>query len=108
MDKSTLEERFGRAVQRGMLSQEGEHVLRMRHGIGVDLNAPLGIKRGLGRNPGVATAVMEMEHFLARRASELCGATPNNATEAFFGHGAHLGDDAEGEALRLATSGPPH
>ncbi len=108
MDKSILQERLGRAVQTGMLSQEGENVLRMRHGIGVDPGAPLDIKPGLLRNPGAAAAAMEMESFLVQRGRELRSATPSDATEAFFGHGAHLGDDAEGEALRLLTNGTTH
>lgn len=108
MNKLTLEERFDRAVQRGMLSEEGEHVLRMRHGISVDPDAPLGIKRGLGRNSGTANKVAAMEKFLLERGKELRGATPNDAAEAFYGHGAHLGDDAEGEALRLLINGTTH
>ncbi len=108
MDKLTLEKLLARAEEKGALSQEVEHVLRMRRGIGVDPGAPLGIKPGLLRNPGAAAAAMEMESFLVQRGRELRGATPNDAAETIYGHGARLGDDAEGEAIRLATGGVLH
>lgn len=107
-NNSNLAERLEHAVRQGMLSEQGEHVLRMRHGITVAPDAPLGIKPGLLRNPGSAAAVTEMEQFLVQRGRELRGATPHGATEALYGHGAHLGDDAEGEAIRLATGGVLH
>jgi hypothetical protein len=101
-----LDERLKRAI--GQLDPDEENVLRMRYGIGLESSAPLSIKPGLLRNPGAAAAVTEMERFLLQRGSELRGATPNDAAETFYGHGAHLGDDAEGEAIRLATSGVLH
>lgn len=107
-NKTILAQRFSHAVQQGMLCQETEHVLRMRHGIGVDPDAPLGIKSGLQRNPGTASAVREMERFLVRRTPELRGATQHDAAEVFFGHGAHVGDDAEGEAIRNLLNGTTH
>lgn len=106
-DAKVLDERLTHAIG-SVLDEDEERVVRMRYGIGVDPTAPLGIKKGLLRNPSAAAAAMEMESFLVQRGRELRGATPSDATEAFFGHGARLGDDAEGEALRLLTNGTTH
>lgn len=101
-----LDERLKRSI--GQLDPDEENVLRMRYGIGLESSASLSIKPGLLRNSSAIAKVAALERFLLQHSAELQGPSPQTVANNYHGHGATLGDDAEGEAIRTMCCGVPH
>jgi hypothetical protein len=93
-------EAFDRALQRADLDGTTENVLRMRYGVPLDPDAPLGTK-------GASSASVKVQQQLdadlrAREFNTLQAAQARGLAGArmAYGPGAKLGDDGPGAAIR--------